>query len=114
MFESRDQPLISRRRFAKRFAIAVAMALAIDSAAVAFGAIGYHSLEGMDWLKASVNASMVITGNGLVSRLHTTGGMIFSIFDAIIGVLAFVLVSGLLLGPVFHRVLHAFHIPPEE
>lgn len=110
MFEGRNQPLISRRRFIYRVVASIGIAIAIDAVAVAAGAIGYHTLEGMNWLLATANAAMVITGNGLVSNLHTPGGELFSIFDALFGVMAFISVAGVLLTPVLHRLSHAFHL----
>lgn len=110
MFERRQEPLASRRRFAVRVAQCLGVAVAIDVLAVAMGAVGYHCLERLDWLTACVNAAMVITGNGLISSLHTPGGRLFAIFDAVVGVLAFISVAGVLLAPVFHRLLHSFHL----
>jgi hypothetical protein len=110
MFENRNQPLISRRRFAARVAFYLGIAFAIDALAVAIGAIGFHLLEGMNWLVASVNGAMVITGNGLISQLRTPGGRLFSIFEAFFGVLAFVSVAGVILAPVLHRLMHTFHL----
>jgi hypothetical protein len=110
MFENRNQPLVSRRRFAFRVAICLGIAVAIDATALGTGAIGFHALEGMDWLLACVNAAMVITGNGMVSQLHTAAGRLFSIFDVLFGVLAFISVIGVILAPVFHRILHTFHL----
>jgi hypothetical protein len=110
MFEHRNQPLISRRRFAFRVAICLGVGIAIDATAIAVGAIGFHLLEGMNWLIAGVNAAMMITGNGMVSHLHTAGGKWFSIFDALFGVLAFISVASVILAPVLHRLLHTFHL----
>lgn len=109
-FERRDQPLLSRRRFAVRVMKTLFFVMAVDGAAVLLGMVGYHALAGLDWLSACMNASMVITGNGLVVPVGTEAGRIFSIFDALIGVLVFVTVAGAVLGPVFHRILHSFHL----
>jgi hypothetical protein len=109
MFEHRDEPVISRRRFAFRVAASLGIGVAINALAIVIGAVGYHALEGIDWLTACVNAAMVVTGNGLVTQLHTSGGKVFSIVDAILGVLVFMLVASVVLAPVIHRLLHRFH-----
>lgn len=114
MFERRQEPLVSRRRFAVRVAECLGIAVTMDVLAVAIGAVGYHCLERLDWLTACANAAMVITGNGLITTLRTPGGKIFSIFDAVIGVLAFISVAGVILAPVFHRLLHSFHLEVGE
>lgn len=110
MFERRSEPLISRRRFAIRVGFCICIAILIDALAVVLGAIGFHLLEGMNWLTSFLNGAMVITGNGLVTQLHTEGGRLFSIFDALFGVLAFVSVAGVVLAPVLHRLLHSFNL----
>ncbi len=110
MFERRDQPLISRRRFAIRVLKALLFVLVVDGAAVLLGMVGYHAFAGLDWLSACMNASMVITGNGLVAPVQTEAGRMFSIFDALVGVLVFITVAGAVLGPIFHRILHSFHL----
>ena len=110
MFERSNEPLISRRRFAFRVAVSLAIAFAIDAIALAIGTVGYHSLAGIGWLDACVDAAMVITGNGLVTHPATAAGKLFSIADALFGVMAFITVTGVVLAPVFHRLLHSFHL----
>lgn len=110
MFEHRSEPLIPMGRFALRVIKALVIAAAIDALALAVGTVGFHETEGWSWLMACVNAAMIITGNGLITQLHTNGGRIFSILDALFGVLAFVSVAGVVLAPIFHRILHAFHL----
>ena len=110
MFERHDQPLLSRRRFAVRVIAGLAIGFGIDLFAVMVGATGYRLLERSSWIDALVTAAMVITGNGPLVTPLTFGGKVFLIFDALLGALAFVTVAGVILAPIFHRLLHAFHI----
>ena len=55
--------------------------------------------------------SLVITGNGPLRPLETAGGKMFAMFDALFGGIVFVAV---LLIPVFHRVLHIFHLEVKD
>lgn len=110
MFERSDLPLISTRRFTIRVLKAVLIVIAIDGIAVLLGAIGYREFGGLNWLAASSNAVMVITGNGLVTPIRTESGRIFSMFDALFGVLVFVTAASMVLAPIFHRILHSFHL----
>lgn len=110
MFERHDQPLISIRRFSIRLVKALVIVLAIDAVAILMGAIGYRIFDGMAWLSSCADAVMVITGNGLVIPVRTEAGRIFSMFDALIGVLVFVTAAGMVLAPVFHRILHSIYL----
>ena len=109
MFEDAHRPLLSRQRFAARMAVSVLAAVFVNGVALGVGAIGYHSLEGLDWLDAILNAALVITGNGPVHPPHTPGGELFTVFYALPGVILFATVIGVILTPVFHRVFHGFH-----
>lgn len=109
MLEPAHRPLLPPHRFAVRMLVFAITATTVNAMTLAAGAIGYHYLEGLDWLDASVNAAMVMTGNGPVHPPHTPAGKVFAILDALLGVTLFVIVIGVLLTPVFHRVLHAFH-----
>jgi hypothetical protein len=63
----------------------------------------------MAWIDALVNASMLLGGMGPVDALHTDGGKIFASFYAIYCGIFLIVCGGVLLVPVFHRVLHKFH-----
>ena len=114
MFENHHQPLISRRRFARRMIFFLFIACGFDLFAVLAGAIGYHFFEKLDWLDSFVTSAMVITGNGPLKPLETAGGKVFAMFDALFGGIVFVAVVAVLLTPVFHRVLHIFHLEVKE
>jgi hypothetical protein len=86
------------------------VAVLVDGFALIVGAIGYHFLESLDWLDAGVNAALVMTGNGPAHQPRTSAGKLFTIVDALFGVILFAAVIGVLLLPVFHRMIHAFHL----
>ena len=88
----------------------VLAAVFADGIALAVGGIGYHYLEGLDWLNGKLNAALVLTGNGPVHPPRTPGGKLFTIFYAMLGVILFAAVIGVLLTPVLHRMLHGIHI----
>jgi hypothetical protein len=53
---------------------------------------------------------MVLSGVGPTSELQTSGGKIFvSLYAVASGLLIFA-VAGLMLAPVYHRILHRFHV----
>ena len=109
MFEHRAQPLLPRRRFFIRLVQSGTIALALIAFSLAIGMAGYHILEGLDWIDAFLNASMLLGGMGPVETPVTRGGKLFAGFYALYSGL-FILVSvGIVLAPVFHRVMHKFH-----
>ena len=108
-FERRHETLLSRRRFAKRISMFVLLAVAAETLIICIGSVGYHYLEGLGWLDAALNTAMVITGNGPPYEVQSDAGKIFQIVFSLLGVIVFALVVSVVLAPVFHRVLHAFH-----
>lgn len=113
-FEPRERPLASTARFTGRVFASLIAALVIIGAALAAGMAGYHYTEGLGWLDAFLNASMLLGGMGPVDTLHTEAGKLFAGVYALACGLLFVLVSGVILAPVLHRVLHALHVPEDD
>jgi hypothetical protein len=94
--------------------ICASIALAIDAGSLLVGVVGYHVLEGLSWVDALLNASMILGGMGPVNAIHTTAGKLFASFYAIYSGLIFLVVAGVLLAPVIHRFMHHFHLETEE
>jgi hypothetical protein len=109
MYEHHRQPLLPRRAFIGRLARHAALASVVVGAALLVGVLGYHGLEGMPWLDALLNASMILGGMGPVDRLATDGGKLFASLYALFSGLVFISASGILLAPVAHRMLHKVH-----
>jgi hypothetical protein len=108
--ERRTQRLARPATFALRMAKAIGLWLAITLVGLSIGMIGYAATEGMGLADAFVNAAMILSGMGPVSELHTTVGKWFAGFYAIFSGLIIVIATGFVLAPIFHRVLHAFHV----
>lgn len=71
---------------------------------------GYMGFEGMGALDAFANAAMILSGMGPLAPLATPGGKIFAGIYAIFSGLLLFGIAGLMLAPVFHRLLHHFHV----
>ena len=84
--------------------------LGLIGGSLALGVIGYHVLEGLSWVDALVNASMILGGMGPVNELHTTAGKLFASFYALYSGIVFLAAAGILFAPVYHRFLHSFHL----
>ncbi|MGE0024015.1 MAG: hypothetical protein AB7S70_10340 [Hyphomicrobium sp.] len=109
-FEPRHHKVVSRYAFAQRLAMAVAFWLALTAGGLVVGMIGYAITEGMGLADAFVNAAMILSGMGPVAELHTTAGKVFAGCYAILSGLIIVIATGFVLAPIFHRVLHRFHV----
>jgi hypothetical protein len=109
-FEHRSHPVASRRKFARRMLLAIFLWLLLTIAGLAIGMAGYAYFEGMSVIDAYVNAAMILSGMGPVGELKTTGGKIFAGSYAILSGLIIIIATGFVLAPVFHRVLHRFHV----
>jgi len=109
-FESRRQPIASRRRFVIRMLLATALWLVLAIGGLVIGMAGYGWFEGMSLADAYVNAAMILSGMGPVTELKTTAGKVFAGTYAIFSGLVIVIATGFVLAPIFHRVLHRFHV----
>ena len=109
-FEHRSQKVISRHKFAWRMLVAVSLWGALTLLGLIVGMLGYAFFEGMSLVDAYVNAAMILSGMGPLGELKTTGGKIFAGSYAIMSGLFIVIASGFVLAPIFHRVLHRFHV----
>ena len=104
------KPLPSRAVFVARLARKALLALCLIAVAVLIGAMGYHFAEGLPWLDATLNASMILSGMGPVDRLQTPGGKLFAIFYCLFSGVVFITMVAVLFAPVIHRFLHRFHL----
>ncbi len=109
-FEHLRQPVILRRKFLVRMFIAVGLWMILTIVGLAIGIAGYAEFEGMSFVDAYVNAAMILSGMGPMGELKTTAGKIFAGSYAILSGLIIVIATGFVLAPIFHRVLHRFHV----
>jgi hypothetical protein len=110
VFEHSAQPVISRGRFVVRLARSGGVALALVAVSLLIGMVGYHDLEGLAWIDAFLNASMLLGGMGPVNAPTSGGGKIFAGLYALYCGLVVIAVAGVLMVPVAHRLLHKFHL----
>jgi hypothetical protein len=110
MYERHREPLLPRRRFFGRLATHVLGAAALAFSALWIGIAGYHWLEGLSWVDAYLNASMILGGMGPVSELRTTAGKLFAGSYALFAGMVFLVSVGVGLAPVVHRAMHRFHL----
>lgn len=78
------------------------------------GVLGYHFAEGLEWLDALLNASMILFGMGPVAEIKSAAGKWFASFYAMFSGVAFITIVGVVFAPLFHRFLHKFHLEMDE
>jgi hypothetical protein len=113
-FESRHQPLASRRRFLKRLGKSLAAASLLIGGSLLIGMLGYRFFEGMEWIDAFANAAMILSGMGPLGPLQSWGGKLFAGLYALYSGLALILATGVIFAPMMHRVLHRIHVEEKE
>ena len=109
---SSNRPLLHRVQVT--FARAFAAAGTLLALALIIGVLGYHFLAGLSWVDSILEASMILTGMGLVAELTSTGAKMFASVYALLSGTVFLITTGIIVTPVIHRVLHRFHVEPGE
>jgi hypothetical protein len=114
MYEHRTERLLPRRAFISRQIKSAGLGLFLIAVSLLIGMIGYHTLEGLAWDDAFVNAAMILSGMGPLATLHTTASKVFAGMYALYSGLAILLIAGIVFAPAVHRVLHHFHLEADK
>lgn len=114
MYESRFQPPLTRLAFLARLLRHFGVATLLIVLSLGAGMLGYVHYERLAWRDAFLNAAMLLGGMGPVDAPRTDAGKIFAGLYALYAGLVFLIVAGVLLAPVVHRVLHRFHWESRE
>ncbi len=109
MYERRTQRPIPIRHFLRRLVSHACVAVLLVAGSLFAGMIGYHLYEGLTWRDAFLNAAMLLGGMGPVDPPRTDGGKIFAGVYALYAGLIFLVAAGLMIAPMFHRMMHNFH-----
>jgi hypothetical protein len=118
MFEHRHEPLLPRAAFLLRLVRHGLISLIIVSSALGIGILGYHECVGLGWINSTLNAAMILGGMGPVDNLAPdtvpASGKLFAAAYALFSGLVFIVVMGVMLGPVLHRFMHRFHLDTDS
>lgn len=116
-FEHRAERLASRQAFARRIGRNVLWALIILGIWLAIG-IGVYGVWGerpFSFVSAFESAAMIVAGMGpLDGTPHGGLGGFFIGVYALGSLFIDFIVPSLVLAPVFHRILHRFHLEDSE
>ena len=114
MYEERHERLLPAREFVRRLLRHAGLASVVILGSLLLGVCGYVWFEGLGWVDGFLNAAMILGGMGPVATIQTTGGKIFAGLYALYSGLVFLVAAGILLAPLFHRVMHRFHLGEQE
>ena len=103
-----------RRPFYHRFALALGLSAGLIGVSLGLGILGYHFVAKFTWIDSLLNAAMILTGMGPVGALNSDAAKLFASAYALFSGVVFITATGILLAPIFHRVLHRFHIEERE
>lgn len=98
----------------RRLARNGAIVSGLIAAALFVGAAGYHFLDGLPWIDATLNAAMILTGMGPVDPLRNPAAKIFAIAYSLLSGVFFLTMVAVLLAPALQHVMHRLHLELEE
>lgn len=113
MYENMAQPKLTRGAFLLRFALHAGVAVGMLAGALGIGIWGYLALvPGLRPVDATLNAAMLLGGMGPVGDVGSwpDAAKWFASAYALFCGLIFIVVAGVLLAPLLHRLLHHFHL----
>jgi hypothetical protein len=109
MYEGKEIRPLSQPHFIRRMVVHLAMAIGVVGVSAGIGMWGYSYFESLPWRDGFLNSAMLLGGMGPVNAPQSNGGKLFAAFYALYAGLIFIVVTGLTLAPVVHRLLHRFH-----
>lgn len=114
MFEHKTEGLLPLQAFAVRMARSFGTVSCVAVVSLLLGTFGYCYYGDLAPVDGLLNAAMILTGMGPVDRMNTTGGKLFSSFYALYSGVAFLSMMAVLTAPIFHRIMHKFHLEEDE
>jgi hypothetical protein len=109
MYESKSEPPVLRKFFARRMCQHALIALGVIAFSLALGMMGYSGFEKLSPLDAFLNTAMLLGGMGPVNPPVTDAGKLFAGVFALYAGLVFIVTAALLFTPLLHRLMHHFH-----
>lgn len=109
-YERRRDRLAPRHVFYRRLATNAGFALLLILASLAVGIAGYVYFAHMPLVDAFLNAAMILSGMGPVGDLPSDAAKMFAGFYAIYSGIVIIASTGVILAPLLHRMMHAFHL----
>lgn len=112
--ERLSEPLASSRVFAGRVFRSILFGTLMVGLTLWTGMCGYHYLESLGWLDAFVNATMIMSGMGVLAAPLSDAGKLFAGFYALFCGLILIVATAIAFTPVIHRFLHKMHVEDDD
>ena len=103
-----------RRPFFHRFLLALGLSAVLVGISLGIGILGYHFIAGLGWVDSLLNAAMILTGMGPVDTMNSNAAKLFASGYALFSGVVFITATGILIAPIFHHVLHRFHLEERD
>jgi hypothetical protein len=103
-----------KRALYHHFLRALGLSASVLGFSLGLGILGYHFIAGFTWVDSLLNAAMILTGMGPVNPLNSDAAKLFASAYALFSGVVFITATGILLAPIFHWVLHRFHIEQRD
>ena len=97
------------RPFLQRQLVHLALSLGILGLSLAVGMWGYEHYEHLPWRDAFLNSAMLLGGMGPVKQNLSEPGKLFAGLYALYAGLVVIALTGLLLAPGIHHLMHRVH-----
>jgi hypothetical protein len=114
MYEHTTKPLLPRHHFVRRMLLHWLFASVIVFVSLGIGIAGYCITEGLSFIDALLNASMLLGGMGPVNEMHTNAGKVFASMYALFSGMLFLVVAGIVIAPIAHRMLHWMRLEKDQ
>jgi len=108
------KPLLPTPTLIRRLIESTSLGLSVVAVSLLIGMAGYHGFEGLPWIDAFLNASMILSGMGPLLSPVTHAGKLFAGFYALYSGLAVLIIAGIMFAPLIHRFLHRLHLDTED
>ncbi len=113
MYEHKNQPLLSLKLFIVRLLKHFALSFSLFMVSLGIGVLRYRNFEGLSWIDAFLNASMILGGMGPIDKISSINGKLFASFYALFSGMIFTAGTAIIFAPIAHRILHQLHLEKE-
>ena len=112
--EKLTEPLATRAEYAGRLLKSMLFGALMVILTLWIGMAGYHYLENLGWLDSFVNATMIMSGMGVVAVPMSDSGKLFAGSYALFCGLVLIVATAIAFTPVIHRFLHRMHVEADD